>query len=274
MAQTQLAAAGVPNPAVDAELLYRYLFALDKMDFFREWSQSLDDENCERYLNLVAVRAGGKPLQYITGEQEFMGHSFRVDERVLIPRPETELLTEKVIEVAESIRRPHVLDLCTGSGCIAVSVALAVKAAAVTASDISSDALDLAEENAENLGADVSFVSGDLLAPFTKGIFKKTFDIIVTNPPYIPSAVIPTLGVEVREHEPVLALDGGADGLDFYRRIIKDAGRCLKKGGILLMEIGSEQADAIRALAAENGYVSCGIAKDYAGLDRIAALKP
>ncbi len=262
MAENQMAAAGCSEAKIDAELLYRYLFDLDKVGFFKEWSKILDDNSTERYFELVARRASGVPLQYITGEQEFMGFSFAVDESVLIPRQDTEILVEKVLNEMEdpsgSFAGKHdvkILDLCCGSGAIGISLALLCERAKVVCTDISEAAAETAEKNAKLLGAEkrVSFARGDLFEPFNKKLGKTKFDIIVSNPPYIKSDVIPTLQREVRDHEPRLALDGGADGLDFYRRIVAEAPQYLKKGGMLFMEMDcSQAADIARLVHGEN----------------------
>ena len=210
---------------------------------------------------LAAERLSGRPLWYITGSASFCGYEILTDERALIPRPETEMLAEMVWKSAE--RGDKILDLCTGSGCIAVAVAKEAQAleVSVTASDISEDALALAEENARKNGVSVRFVCGDLFS----GVRGK-FNIIVCNPPYIRSGDIPSLQTEVRDHEPRIALDGGEDGLDFYRRLAKDAPRHLVSGGSLFVECGAGQAQDIVRLFTKFEYTM--IARDLEGVER------
>ena len=286
MAENQMAAAGCAEAKLDAELLYRYLFGLDKVGFFKEWSRILDDNSCERYFELVERRASGVPLQYITGEQEFMGFSFAVDESVLIPRQDTEVLVENVLEKIEDPAGPFagkhdvkILDLCCGSGAIGISLALLCDKAKVMCTDISEAAAETAEKNAKALGAEkrVGFAVGDLFEPFDKKLGKTKFDIIVSNPPYIKSEIIPTLQREVKDHEPLIALDGGADGLDFYRRIVEEAPNYLKKGGVLFMEIDCSQAEDIAGLVrgeiAEDSAVSAKNSAVSAGDEELEAFE-
>ena len=212
---------------------------------------------------IAGERMGGKPLWYILGRADFYGYEIKVDGRVLIPRPETELLAEMAVKTAE--KGDKVLDLCTGSGCIAVAVAKEGqklgKDLAVTASDVSEDALEVARENAEKNGASVTFVKSD----FLDGV-KGKYNIIVCNPPYIKSGDITGLQREVKDFEPLSALDGGEDGLDFYRRLAKDAPRKLAKGGTILMECGAGQAQEIVKLFKKFDYTM--IARDYNGVER------
>lgn len=212
---------------------------------------------------IAGERMGGKPLWYILGNTDFYGYEIKVDGRVLIPRPETELLAEMAVKTAE--KGDKVLDLCTGSGCIAVAVAKEGqklgKDLAVTASDVSEDALEVARENAEKNGASVTFVKSD----FLDGV-KGKYNIIVCNPPYIKSGDITGLQREVKDFEPLSALDGGEDGLDFYRRLAKDAPRKLAKGGTILMECGAGQAQEIVKLFKKFDYTM--IARDYNGVER------
>lgn len=217
------------------------------------------------YRRLLAARSRHVPLQHLTGEQEFMGYPFLVNEHVLIPRQDTECLVEAAVkEIKKESGNIAVLDLCTGSGCIAVSLKKLLPKAHVTATDLSAEALAVAKENAGRLQADISFLRGDLFAPVTG-----QFDLIVSNPPYIETKVIGSLMPEVRDHEPRQALCGGADGLDFYRRIAKEAPAYLKPGGALYLEIGCEQGEAVTALLLENGFEKVSCLQDLAGLDRI-----
>lgn len=206
-------------------------------------------------------RLAGKPLWYIIGDTEFYGCKIKVDGRVLIPRPETELLAELAVKTAQEGNK--LLDLCTGSGCIAVSVAkqLAGKGVSVTAADISAPALEVAKENAALNGAEVKFVESDLFSAV-----KGKFDVIVCNPPYVKRGDIPALQREVKDFEPLSALDGGEDGLDFYRRLAAEAPKHLVRGGTLLMECGLGQAQEIVKLFAKFDYTM--VSRDLNGVER------
>lgn len=288
MAEVALKKAGCMDPKLDAERLFQYIYNLDSTGLFLMKPKMLDQKEAEKYFELVDFRLAGMPLQYITGSQDFMGLTFKVNENVLIPRQDTETLVELALEYIKEgnpdRRIQHkgdwkILDLCCGSGAIGISLAHyaeeAGKKVKVTASDVSEKALAVARENARILHVDkrMEFVCGDLFAPFRKRFKKQKFHMIVTNPPYIKSQVIPTLQVEVKDHEPMLALDGGEDGLNFYREIMSDAKDHLEKGGLLIMEIGHDQGDAIAALYDSSWqYVGYKIMKDLAGHDRVAVI--
>lgn len=211
----------------------------------------------------LSLRALGFPLQYILGQIEFFGLNFKVDRRVFIPRPETEILVETAIEKVKGQRlRVKVLDIGTGSGCIAISLAKILPQAEITAIDISGDALEVAKENAvSNLVADrISFIQGDALC---------CYDLIVSNPPYIPSADIGDMQKEI-SYEPRIALDGGADGLDFYRRIIKESPKFLEKDGLLIMEIGfGQREDVVKIASQERRLEILEVIKDYSDIERV-----
>lgn len=284
--ETQLSDAGVDDAARDAKLLYCFLDNLDSVGFMMRWQDVLPDNTCERYFELVERRASGEPLQYITGSQEFMGLSFKVDPSVLIPRQDTETMVEDAIELiekgtlrAEEYVKPQsikdVLDLCCGSGAIGVSIAKLCEKTKVTCSDVSPEAIKTAAQNARLNGCKtVKFEKSDLFAAFKSKLGRKKFDLIISNPPYIESEVIPTLQREVKDHEPMLALDGGADGLDFYRRIASEAAEHLQKNGMLMLEIGYNQGQAVtELLEAEEKFVSIVCLKDLAGKDRIIAAR-
>jgi release factor glutamine methyltransferase len=266
---------GIENANHDAEALLGFEIGFDKQKIFMNWVYEVDDLRSERYFDLVNRRAGGEPLQYITGEQWFMGHRFSVDPSVLIIRPETELLAEKAIDYLQTHERAKdVLDLCTGSGALAISIAKACPRIRITASDISSQALAVAKKNARDLGVSsrLDFVTSDLFDGIKSGAFGKKFDLIVTNPPYIRTSDLENLQKEIREHEPKIALDGGTDGLDFYRRIAKEAGPYLKPGACILTEIGYAQASDVSALFGEAGFSGIEVFPDLSGLDRIIKL--
>lgn len=264
----------------DAESLLLFLMHEDRKFLFLHRNDGTDEYQADAYFDLIDRRAAGEPLQYIVGNQEFMGLSFDVNESVLIPRQDTETLVELALEKAKEKRRSlSVLDMCCGSGAIAVSIAHFLPKAKVTACDISADALAVARRNAEKngLSSRIDFRESDLfLIKKRKKIvrMKETFDMILSNPPYIPTEVIETLQTEIKDHEPLTALDGGADGLDFYRRISEDASANLKKGGFLILEIGSDQAEAVSALLNDaDVYEEIEVHKDLAGLDRVVICK-
>ncbi len=223
----------------------------------------ITDSETYRMDNIIKRRLKGEPLEYIIGEKWFMGLRFFVSPDVLIPRNETEILCETAVQMIRHELKATVLDLCTGSGAIAVSIARYSRAR-VTACDISEKALLVAERNAKAARAQVELVKSDLFDDV-----EGRFDIITANPPYIPADEIGSLMREVREHEPRLALDGGRDGLAFYRRIAADASAHLKEDGAMIMEIGSEQAESVKAILNRHGFESVKVIKDYAGLDRV-----
>lgn len=258
--------AGVPDAQVDASLLLSHITGQNPMNLrLDSWSQvSLADENALRAL--CTKRKTRVPLQYLTGVQSFLGRNFHVDERVLIPRPETELLAERAIALLREEKYPPIaLDLCCGSGCLAVSMALGVPNADVHAADLSEGALAVTKLNAERLRAKVTLHQGDLFDALS---IHQLYDVIVSNPPYIPAADCLCLQEEVRR-EPLMSLDGGADGFDFYRRIAEDAPWFLQPGGTLLMEVGFDQADTVMALCEAAGLTPVAIHQDYQHIPRI-----
>lgn len=278
--ESALEKAGCMDPRIDAELLMMFLMKMDKQQLFIKSPTLLDEKTCEAYFKLIDVRAGGTPVQYITGEQEFMGISFRVNENVLIPRQDTETLVEEIISDIKAMtarnRAPRggyqILDLCCGSGAIGVSLCKLLKAVRVTAADVSGKAVAVAKENARNAGVSklMKFVESDLFSALRKGIGGARFHIIASNPPYIRHAVIPTLQREIVEHEPLMALDGGEDGLDFYRRIIAAAPDYLRPAGMLYLEIGHDQGGDVCALIRDSGrFDGFIVVRDLAGHDRV-----
>ena len=258
--------AGVPDAEIDASLLLSHVTGQNAMNLrLDSWSQiSLADE--EAFRALCEQRKTRVPLQYLIGVQSFLGRDFFVDERVLIPRPETELLAERAVELLRTAENaPVALDLCCGSGCLAVSMALGDPRADVHAADLSEGALTVTKLNAEQLHAKVTLHQGDLwnaLPALTQ------YDLIVSNPPYIPAEECKELQEEVLR-EPLMALDGGDDGYDFYRRIAKDAPRHLHPGGTLLMEVGCGQARQVMALCVDAGMTPVAIHEDYQHIERI-----
>ena len=262
----EMAAAGVPDADVDAQLLLSHVTGQNPLNLrLDSWSQvSLADE--EQFRALCEKRKTRTPLQYLTGVQSFLGRDFHVDERVLIPRPETELLAERAIALLrEEKYPPTALDLCCGSGCLAVSMALGDPRADVHAADLSEGALAVTKMNAERLHAKVTLHQGDLFDALS---IHQLYQVIVSNPPYIPAADCLELQEEVLR-EPMMALDGGADGYDFYRRIAENAPRFLHAGGTLLMEVGFDQAERVMALCQEAGLTPVAIHEDYQHIARM-----
>lgn len=261
---------GVPEAETDAWLLFEYVTGIDRTHYFLKQAENCNPDWRDTYENLIRERAKRIPLQHLTGQQEFMGFSFQVNKHVLIPRQDTEILVEEALKRIQ--KESDVLDMCTGSGCIAVSLQKlvnakkqkAVKIGKYTAVDLSEKALAVAADNAKRLGAEVEFIRSDLFKE-VKGLY----DCIVSNPPYIRSAEIPGLMPEVVEHEPVMALDGKEDGLYFYRKITEGAGEHLKQGGWLLFEIGFDQGEEVSGILKEQGYTQIEVKKDLAGLDRV-----
>lgn len=255
--------AEIEEADTDSRLLLDYVHGADYGWYFLHQNDEMPEKERTQFSDLVHQRSRRIPLQYLTGEQDFMGISIKVSPDVLIPRQDTEILAE------ESIRRirpgDRVLDLCTGSGCLAVSIARYCPEAQVTASDISEAALSIAAENVRYNQCTVNLIQSDLFEKITG-----SFDVIVSNPPYIKSEVIGTLAPEVKECEPHLALDGGTDGLDFYRKIVRDSRRHLKENGWLLLEIGFDQGQEVGRLLSGEGFRNTAILKDLAGLDRVA----
>ena len=260
---------GIENPRLDAELIVAHVLGIDRTRVIIESLRPLEGAELARLRELVKRRRSHEPIAYLRGTREFYGLSFKVDSRVLIPRPDTEALVETALarsaQVSLSMR---LLDLCTGSGCVAIAIARQRPTSKVTASDISVDALNVARENAYRLGAyNVAFVESDLFAR----VPSQRFDVITANPPYIASAEIPELMADVRDFEPRLALDGGADGLDLVRRILDGAPERLEKDGVLAMEIGAGEAPATAALFEERGWREIEIARDYAKIERVVS---
>lgn len=286
MGRAALAQASVTEADTDARLLLEHVCGTDRNTLLAHGDREVTKEQESRYRELTEKRSRHIPLQYLTGVQDFMGLEFSVNEQVLIPRQDTEILVE------EALRNLHdgmrVLDMCTGSGCILISLLNYSNNCEGVGADISGEALEVAEKNAEKLlgvpvrsglqedsgapgefsgasaGTRVGFVQSDL---FEK--VEGKYDMIVSNPPYIRSTVIDTLMPEVQDHEPRQALDGGEDGLLFYRRILEDVSGYLEKGGMLLFETGYDQGDAVCRLMEQAGFLEVRVIKDYGGMDRV-----
>lgn len=264
-----LQAAGIDDWKMDAWYLMEETLQVTRTRYLMDSGKIISDEDANRYLELIGKRAEHIPLQHLTGHQEFMGLDFQVSEDVLVPRQDTEVLVEEVLKYMRS--GMHVLDMCTGSGCILLST---LKLAAElngcrdlkgTGADLSEKALRIAEQNRKNLGLEET---ATLLQSNLFENISGTYDIIVSNPPYIASEVITTLSEEVKDHEPMMALDGGTDGLDFYRIIIEKSPSYLTMGGMLFFEIGYDQGKSVSQLM-EKDFEDIHVIKDLAGLDRV-----
>ena len=261
-AKQRLKAAGIADHEADALILLSFVTGQSRTYFLTHGDEEIPEEQYEKYVELIDRRLGHIPTQLITGVQDFMGFEFEVEEGVLIPRLDTEFLVEEALmEITDGAR---VLDLCCGSGCIMISIAKLTNNIEAFASDISEQALELTGRNAEKLGADIEIIKSDLFDSI-----EGKFDFILSNPPYIRSADIPQLMEEVREHDPFRALDGGEDGLDFYRRIAQSAGDRLNGGGMLIMETGSDEGEAVKEIFEAAGYKNVEILKDYSGNERV-----
>ena len=262
-----LQAAGIEEAALDARLLLEAVCGTNRNDLLVHGEQPVAPEAEEKYLNWIRQRAEHIPLQQLTGEQDFMGLTFSVNEHVLIPRQDTEILVEEVLkELHDGMR---VLDMCTGSGCILLSLLHYSNDCEGLGVDLSAEALEVAGRNVLKVltpekAEHAHFLQSDL---FEK--VEGKFEIIVSNPPYIASAEVEKLMPEVRDHEPRMALDGTEDGLHFYRRIIKEAGKHLVNSGMLFFEIGYDQGQAVSELMRAGGYREVQVVQDYAGLDRV-----
>ncbi len=258
---------GVDAPRLTAELLLAHALGCDRVRLYLDFDKPLGDPELARYRELVKRRADGEPTAYLTGAREFYGRRFAVDARVLVPRPETELLAEAAL--AALPEGGAALDLGTGSGALAVTLALGRPGARVTAVDLSAEALAVATANAAALGAAVTFLQGDLFAPLPEGA---RFDVIASNPPYVPTGELAGLMREVRR-EPRLALDGGPDGLVVLRRLVAEAPRWLAPGGQLLLEMHESHLEALPALCLAAGFATAEARRDLAGLPRLTVAR-
>lgn len=258
---------GLPNPRLEADLLLAGVLKLPRVKLYSEWDRPLEPAEIQQYREVIVKRVQGWPLAYLTGRKSFLSWEFQVNPAVLIPRPETELLVEAVVEAVKGRTEITGVDVGTGSGIIAISLAKLLHGSSWYAIDISPEALGVAEANAVQLGVEqqIRFLKGDLLEPVAgSGV---SFDLIVSNPPYIPSAEIGSLQPEVRQ-EPLLALDGGPDGLDLYRKLLPQARKLLKDDGIIAVEHGFDQRKLLEDLFRDAGFVTESKA-DLAGWDRV-----
>lgn len=258
----QLKQSGIADYELDAWYLLEYVCKIDKSYYYLHGAEELEMDQQQEYEVVIKKRAERIPLQYMTGTQQFMGLEFKVNSHVLIPRQDTETLVEEALKVLEP--EMQVLDLCTGSGCVIISLLKHQEGLAGTASDISKQALLVAKENAKQHQVEVELVTSDLFQNITG-----SYDMIISNPPYIPSHVIEELMPEVKNFEPMDALDGKEDGLYFYQEISREAGNFLKSNGYLYFEIGHDQGGRVAAIMEQNGYRNVRVVKDLAGNDRV-----
>ena len=269
-----LAGKGVDSPRLQVELLLAHALGVPRLKLYLNFEQKLTSANLETVRELVRRRGNREPLQHIIGSTSFCGFEIKVNRHVLVPRPETEMLAERAWQFLAALNSPPgaALDFGTGSGCLAIALAAQCPGAEVHAADISVEALRVARENAalNNLSDKIQFHSGDGFAALPRVL---PFDLIVSNPPYVPSAEIEALAPEVRDHDPRLALDGGADGLDFYRRLAAEAANHLRPAGRIMLESGDGQAEQIRQLFVQHKWVVESVEADYTGQPRILTLR-
>lgn len=261
--QGEKALEGLVEAKVDAFLLFSEAFHMSRAQYLMRRNEEITSDT-QQYRDWLEQRKRRIPLQYILNSASFMGYDFYVNENVLIPRQDTEVLVEQALNTIKEYKNPKVLDMCTGSGCIAISIAL-LSNAQVTAVDISDKALEVAAYNCKKL----SCTNVDLIQSNLFDKIENKFEMITSNPPYIPTKVIEGLEPEVKDFEPMLALDGSEDGLEFYRRLAIESKNYLVQGGSLLMEIGCEQANDVMHLLEVNGYSEISVIKDLANLDRV-----
>ncbi|MBU5293104.1 peptide chain release factor N(5)-glutamine methyltransferase [Anaerosalibacter bizertensis] len=262
------------DPLLESIIILSYLQNVDKSYIYTHGDKEIPEEIVDKFLNFIEKRKKGYPLSYILKEKEFYGLDFYIEEGVLVPRPDTEILVEWIINKVnnEFKDKPlNVVELGTGSGCIASTLAYYLKNIKVFAVDIDEVALKVANINRDNLNLNdrVSFYKGDLFNGISSLQLEGKIDIIVSNPPYIPTNAIPELQIEVREYEPKKALDGGEEGLLFYKKIVPESKKYLKSGGILAFEIGYDQGIKVKKLLEKNGFKDISIIKDFQGLDRV-----
>lgn len=270
-----LEAAHIEEARLDAWLLLEYVTGRNRAWYFAHSDEPADEQTEQKYMELCRKRREHIPLQHLTGSACFMGYDFFVDQHVLVPRQDTECLVEEGLRLLKGRENPRILDMCTGSGCILLSMLKEIPEASGTGADLSEEALVVAERNRKslNVGERALFVKSDI---FSSEYFMQNsgrelpeYDMLISNPPYIATAEIEKLMEEVRLHDPYMALDGREDGLYFYRRITKECSPYLKAGGWLLYEIGYDQGASVSEIMDEAGFSNIEVKKDLAGLDRV-----
>jgi release factor glutamine methyltransferase len=272
-AEAALASAGLDRPRLEAQVLLGHVLGLTRSQVLARWPMDLATATRDAWFRLVAARAGRHPMAYLRGYREFFGLRIAVGPSVLVPRPETELLVERAIALLEPIPNPVVVDVCTGSGCVAAALAARVAGLTVVASDISASAAGYARTNLDRFSAAPQHIV--LCANMLDAVRPECAHMVTANPPYIETGAIGDLEPEVRDYEPRLALDGGADGLDGIRAVASEAIAVLKAGGTLLMEMGAGQADAVASILLDGGYEVIGAHTDLSGIMRVVeARKP
>jgi len=272
-AANRMSAAGITNARLDAEVLLAHIIKKDRVRLITHRDEVLDDKEQRDFAEAIQRRTRREPLQYIIGNQEFWGLEFIVTPDVLIPRPETEFIIEAALKIVQDRNRPvRIIDLCTGSGCIAVSLAKELAAARVIATDASEKALDVARENSRRHGVSerIRFLPGDLFVPLEELDLRGQVDILASNPPYVQAGDLAALQPEVRDYEPRMALIAGPEGTEIAIKIIRTAPEYLNQNGALIMEMGMGQSGALtRAVEATNAYAKPKIVKDLAGIERV-----
>jgi release factor glutamine methyltransferase len=262
----KIKAAGIGNPALEASLIISKVFGIDKIDIYTQPEIEIDGESIKEIEKIIERRLGREPIGYILGETEFYSRKFSVGSEVLIPRPETERLVEEALDIIGNVSSPLVVDVGTGSGCIAITIGSERSDSMIVASDISFDAILVAKENAERLDVhNITFVHSDFLN-FAK---ERSFDAVVSNPPYISETEICELEPDIRDFEPIVALHGGADGLDCIRRVAAGAMSVLKNGGWCIMEIGATQNKEAMGILGAFGYRDISFSEDLSGIKRV-----
>lgn len=262
----------IETPGLEAYLLLSELELVDtRSEIYAKPEKEVDQDSIDKFQELIDRRAKGEPIAYITGEKEFYSNSFKVNSSVLIPRPETELLVDETLAIVDQMVSPRIIEIGTGSGCISVSLASMCKDIKVVASDISESALEVAKENTIKHGLDnrIALLRGNLLSI----VKNDSFDIVVSNPPYIPESEIGHLEPEVKDYEPVLALSGGENGLEYIKEIISNSVRILKNSGWCVLEIGQGQAKDVVELFKESGFTDISTTKDLNKIERVIKAK-
>ena len=260
----------ISDSNIDAQLLLMEVLNCDRIKLIVDYKEDVTNDQEKMYMNFLKQRSSGKPTQYILGYQEFMGIDFKVNENVLIPRQDTEILIETILKESNEKEFKQIMDIGIGSGCIPISLCKLIKGIEAVAVDISEEALKIAYNNAilNNVDDKITFINSDLFEKVSKEYYNY-FDAIVSNPPYIPSNIVETLMTEVKDFEPHLALDGGNDGLDFYRKIVQNSSKFLRSRGYLFFEVGHDQSEEVMNIMTQSNFTEVKIIKDLVGINRV-----